>query len=266
MRKGKKQNRSKGIKRKVHLGFTLLAFILFFSGVISVFDFFRMNNELSGRIAENINNVNRSRDLMTLSEDFNTMLLLNLNDDEEDLTDRTTYNRDTLTASFNAIKKTLTSSAERRAADSVLYAYTAYMQVTHEAQDIWLQGYDVRKEWYFNRLQPVFITLQGYIRNLTAICHDELEKNAGRQQETFYRSIMPSVVSVAVGLILILLFNFYMNYYILNPILKMNKNLQNHRKYGSEYTVKVDSDDEIADLNATISELVQDNAAARHKH
>ena len=46
-----------GIKRKVLVGCIVLAVILFFSSVISVFEFSRMNRYVSGVIADNIRSI-----------------------------------------------------------------------------------------------------------------------------------------------------------------------------------------------------------------
>ena len=64
-----------GIKRKVLVGCIVLAVILFFSSVISVFEFSRMNRYVSGVIADNIRSINAARELLSVSEQYNISLM-----------------------------------------------------------------------------------------------------------------------------------------------------------------------------------------------
>ena len=62
-----------------------------------------------------------------------------------------------LAASFENLSGSFATPQGQAAADSVRYAYAAYMQVVAEADQMWNQGYEERQHWYFNRLQPVYL-------------------------------------------------------------------------------------------------------------
>ena len=57
-RKKSDKRNVRSIKRKVGAGFTVLAFILFFSSIVSLFEYTRMNRVLTQQIEENVNSVN----------------------------------------------------------------------------------------------------------------------------------------------------------------------------------------------------------------
>ncbi|MDD2294196.1 MAG: methyl-accepting chemotaxis protein, partial [Bacteroidales bacterium] len=145
------------------------------------------------------------------------------------------------------------------------YAYTAYMQIVREAEDVWLNDDDVRKDWYFNRLQPVYWRLRDYIRELTKVSQDALIANSQSLQTGFYRSIMPALVSVILGIILVLLFNYFMNYYLINPILKITKGIKDYRQFDKSYDVDLDTDDELADLNHSVKDVVDLNQSLKRR-
>ena len=63
--------------------------------------------------------------------------------------------------------KVLASDSERQMADSVRYAYSAYMQVAQEIESVWLRPQEERTDWYFNRLQTVYTKLRGYLQRLS---------------------------------------------------------------------------------------------------
>ena len=154
---------------------------------------------------------------------------------------------------------------ERAAADSVLYAYAAYMQVVSEAQEMWRQDYAERQHWFFNRLQPVYLKFRGYMMRLTSISQDSLIESSQDVREGTYRSLMPGLVSVLVGLILILLLNYYLNYYLVNPLLKVTNGIKGYRYHGRGYSVKLENDDELAELNEAVGDIVDQNQAYKRE-
>ncbi|MCF0163707.1 MAG: hypothetical protein HUJ92_00380 [Bacteroidales bacterium] len=250
-----------GIKRKFFLGFVVLGMILFFSSVIALFEFNRMNSALSGIIEDNIKAINLARGLLTMSEDYNSLMLDNLSDTEEFYISG--QHGDEFEKTYNDLKTGFTTRGEQTMADSVYYAYAAYMQVAREADAVWPLGYEARKGWYFSRLQPFYKKLRGYIQSLTLTSQNALADNSKAVQDTFYRSLMPSVASVAVGIIIVMLFNVFLNHYLINPILKITTGIQNYRKYGKEYSLEIENTDEISDLNNSVKELIADNQSKK---
>ncbi|MBQ5529369.1 MAG: hypothetical protein IIT99_02845, partial [Bacteroidales bacterium] len=69
------QFKSLGIKRKVLIACIVLAAILFFSSLISIFEFSRMNRYVSAVIADNIRSINTARELLNISEQYNISLM-----------------------------------------------------------------------------------------------------------------------------------------------------------------------------------------------
>lgn len=253
-----------GIKRKVFLGCVVLALVLFFSSLISIFEFSRMNNYVSNLITDNIKSINTARELLTATEDYNQKLMYGVGGSES-VGDVSVIKDNNFISSFNDLRKTFITVEERACADSVIYAYTAYMQIVREAEDVWLNDDDVRKDWYFNRLQPVYWRLRDYIRELTKVSQDALIANSQSLHTGFYRSIMPALVSVILGIILVLLFNYFMNYYLINPILKITKGIKDYRQFDKSYDVDLDTDDELADLNHSVKDVVDLNQSLKRR-
>lgn len=249
-----------GIKRKVLLGCIVLAIILFFSSLISIFEFTRMNRYVSGVIADNIRSINAARELLSVSEQYNIGLMNGLVLEGSDHLEAMPIAREEeLINSFENLSRSFVTPEEQAAADSVLYAYAAYMQVVSEASWVWEHDYSVRQHWFFNRLQPVYLKFRGYMMQLTSVCQDALIESSQDIREGTYRSLMPGLVSVLVGMIMVLLFNYFLNYYLINPLLKVTGGIKGYRYHGRSYDVKLDSDDELDELNEAVGDLVEQN-------
>ena len=77
--------------------------------------------------------------------------------------------------------------------------------------------------------------------------------------EVFYRSMMPGVGSVGAGILLIfLLFYFTMSNYV-NPLCRMSDGIDQYRQTGHRYSGTFDGDDQLANINAGITELIEEN-------
>ncbi|MBO4416773.1 MAG: hypothetical protein J5801_01470 [Bacteroidales bacterium] len=277
-RKKSDKRRVRSIKRKVGAGFTVLAFILFFSSIVSLFEYTRMNRVLTQQIEENVNSVNIARELIILTEDYNMGVLDAMSEPDFDGGFVTGGPANATNAVF--IKEfgqtmedmrrsftQMTTFKEKNYADSVLLAYTAYMQVLRESRDLDAKNADfqTRQDWYFDRLQPFYMKLRNYIRSLTNASQQALLENSQRVDETFYRSITPAIASVVVGLLVVILFNYFINFYLINPLIKINKGIQGYRNFRKDYTVSVDNNgDELDQLNSSVSDIIEDHKSV-HK-
>lgn len=255
-----------GIKRKVLLGCIVLAIMLFFSSLISIFEFTKMNRYVSGVIADNIRSINAARELLSVSEQYNISLMNGLvlkgSARPEDVP---VAREEELIATFENLSRSFVTPEEQAAADSVLYAYAAYMQVVAEADQMWKYDYAARQHWFFNRLQPVYLKFRGYMMQLTSACQDALIESSQDISEGTYRSLMPGLVSVLVGMIMVLLFDYFLNYYLINPLLRVTRGIKAYRYHGRNYDVKLDNDDELDELNEAVGDIVEQNQAYKRE-
>ena len=279
MKRNQSDNRRvRSVRGKVRAGFAVIAFILFFSSIVSLYEFTRMNRVLTQQIGDNVNSVNIGRDLIMLTEDYNLEVLNAISEYEggDDalsageihpaknarFVEEFSQTMEDMRRSFTA----RTTFNEKNYADSVLLAYTAYMQVLGEGREIVQEDPLTRQEWYFERLQPFYVKLRNYIQNLTNASQDALIDNSKKVDATFYRSITPAIASVVVGLLLVLLFNYFINFYLINPLIKISKGIQGYRSYKKSYNVEVDNNgDELDQLNTNVRDIIEDHKSAVQK-
>lgn len=247
-----------GIRRKISLGFVIIATILLFSGLISVYEFINMRRSVSNLISDNIASINTSSLLLEVTDEYNYAFLKNIGNDT--LLHIPDLSKDDRFATYLAgVRDKYTTEEERNMADSVLFAYTAYVHSAKNVKVIWQSDYQNRRTWYFGKLYPIYTQLREYIQKLTHISQKALSANSQNLSESFYRSIMPGVVAVSIGLMLVLLFNYFVNFYFISPLLKMIEGIKNYISYRKSYNVNIDSDDELTDLNSNIREIIDAN-------
>lgn len=256
------RKRGTSIRKKLVLGLSSIAVILLLSSVISVLEYRRMSNYVSDLIASNINSINLSHRLVAKCDEYNTRILALVGStDAASLLefDQKKYidECDSIRESFNALNSD--------AADSVIYSYTAYMLASLETVKVVSSDFIDSRDWYFNRLQPIYNRFRNYIDDLNDVIYNDLETNSMTFQQGYYRSIMPGVVSVGAGLVLVLLLLFFIISYYVNPLAKMLSNLENYRQFGRRYSYRFEGDDELVSLNEDISDIVEENMELKRR-
>jgi len=253
------------MKTKITLALLAIAVTLLVSSVISVLEYSNMSNYVSELIAGNIKNINAAQKLANSTNEYNLQILAIIGDDSNNrLPD---FDQQQFVNYCDSLRADLAqgSANEAHLADSVMYSYSAYMLTSLELPDVILSPFTNTRDWYFDRLQPVYNRLRGDIDNLSTAIYKNLQVNSETFDRGFYRSVIPGSVAVGTGLLLVLLLLFYLLAYYANPIYKMLRSLDNYRSLGKKYEYTFDGDDELSKLNEGIREITADNQLLRKR-
>ncbi len=260
-------DRVKGMKLSMRMKLTLslsaIAVSLLVSSVISIMEYYRMSNYVSDLIADNIKSINVAQKLAEVANQYNLDLLTVIGDDSVNtLPD---FRQQEFMDHCDSLRSSLMSSKMLPLTDSVVYAYSAYMLTSLELDDVLLSDFIDTRSWYFDRLQPQFRRLNNYIDVLNGAIYADLEKNSLTFQRGFYRSIIPGAVAVGVGLLLVLMLLFFLLVYYVNPIYRMLAGLNAYRSVNRKYSYTFEGDDQLAELNDGVTELVRENQMLRRR-
>jgi len=247
-----------GIRKKISMGFVIIGSILFLSSIIAVFEFSRMKSSVTELMTANINSINTSRMLLELTDEYNFILMSRVIIDSSITSAEILYD-DRFDSYIANIKGNFSSENEIAIADSLALYYSKYLLVISNSRGIMSAGIDERKEWYENELKPVFTDLRKYKKELGILTQTALAQNTNKLQEGYYRSIMPGIIAVGVGIVLVLLFNYFINIYFISPILLISRGIKNYKEFRKSYSVQIDNDDEIEELNLEVKTIIEEN-------
>lgn len=251
------------LRLKIVLSLSAIAVVLLMSGIISFLEYRHMSNYVSELIAGNVNNIHRTQELVSAVDAYNLDILAVIGDDK--LTHVPEFDRAAFLATCEDLKGSLVDANVKELADSVVYAYSAYMLASMELEEVYESSFINTRDWYFNRLQPIFGRLRAYLDHLSSEMYEELEQNSRDFDSGFFRSIIPSIVAVSVGIILVFLLLFFIQVYYVNPIYAMLEALKDYLGYRRRYTYTFDGHDQLSDLNASITELAEENRSLRKR-
>ncbi len=253
-----------GMRGRIVLGFALLVLILFLSSFIAVFEYRHMSNYVSGMIAENIKCINAAHKLLGACDDYNLRLLTAIGDTANG--DFPVFDEERFSSDYDFLRSAANDRDALRMADSVRYAYSAYLLVAMEVEKVWLSDYSDTHDWYFDRLQPVYYKLRGYIDKLSEFSYTALQTNSAALQQSFYRSIMPGVIAVSVGIIIALLFMYFIVSRYVMPVRKMLSNVHDYERFDKTYTYTFNGGDELSYLNEEIKDIIEQNISLKRRY
>ena len=250
------------MRRKLIIALSSIAVVLMVSSIISLLEYRRMSTYVSGIIADDIRNIQVAQSLQNAVDTYNLQILAVIGD--ENLNTLPDFDQQKFVFYCDSLKTSFTQKTIGPLADSVMYAYSAYMLASLELESILYSDEDSRN-WYFDRLQPFFNRLRSHIERLSAGLFAELQENSEDFDRGFYRSMIPSAVAVFVGILLIFLLLFFIIIFYVDPLYKMLSSLENYKNIGKKYTCTFDGEDELSKLNGGIKDLTEENHLLRRR-
>lgn len=234
-----------------------LAAILLLSGVISIFEYRRMSDFVSEQIAANIKGINLSQRLSDITQEYDQqMLAVVVTNDISLMPD---FDPDMFATQADSLKNSIKLPAAQDMVDSVVASFNAFMKTSLQFDEVFLADSVDTGEWFFGTLQPRYAKFRNDMNMLDESIHENLQANSANFDAGFYRSIIPSVVSVGAGLLLIFLLLYFIMVNYVNPICKMSDGLDAYKTSGRKFSYNFDGDDQLAAINSGISELVDEN-------
>jgi hypothetical protein len=245
------------MRRRLFFSLGSVAAILVLSGAISIMEYRRMSDYVSELIASNIKSINLSQRLADMTQEYDQQMLevVLLND----ISRMPEFDLQLFQAQADSLKSSVTKMTSLPIVDTVATSFDTFMKTSLKFDEVFLADNVNTGEWFFGSLQPTYNKFRRDIDTLNDAIHEELKANSEDFDAGFYRSIIPGVVSVGAGLLLVVLLMYFIMVYYVNPIYRMSNGIDNYRAVGKKYGFVFDGDDQLANINNGITEIIEEN-------
>ncbi len=258
---GKKKEKRPSMRLKLVFSLGSVAAILLISGAISIVEYRRMSDYVSDLIAFNIKSIDLSQKLADMTQEYNQQMQAVVLMDDMSLMPE--FDMQLFQAQADSLRHSVTSTASLPIVDTVSASFDAFMKTSLMLDEVFQADTINTGEWFFGNLQPCYDKFREDMYTLNGAIHEELRSNSADFDAGFYRSIIPGVVSVGAGLLLVMLLMYFIMVYYVNPIYRMSSGVDNYRAFGKRYGVGFDGDDQLANINAGLTELIEENLELR---
>ena len=216
-----------------------------------------MSDYVSDLIAANIKSLNLSKQLSDVTQEYNHQMLsvVVMND----ISIMPKFDLDDFKAQSDSLRNSFTSQTALPMVDTVVTSFDRFMKTSLKFDTVFLADTVNTGEWFFGTLQPCYNKFRRDMGVLNEAIYNELQTNSADFDAGFYRSIIPGVVSVGAGLLLILLLMYFTMANYVRPIYKIADGISAYRTFGRRYNYTFDGDDQLAQINEGVTELVEDN-------
>lgn len=251
------------LRKKVFLSLGALAAMLLLSGVLSILEYRRVSTYVSDLIGSNINSIVLSQHLSDLTQEHNHQMLsvVVLND----ISLMPEFNEAPFISVADSLRNTFTSVNAQPMLDTVVVSFNDFIKTSRKFDEVFLADTVDTGTWFFGTLQPKYNSLIQNLSKLNELIHEDLKTNSVNFDAGFYRSIIPGAVSVGAGLLLICLLLYFTLANYVRPIYKISEGIDNFRMSSRRHTYTMDGDDQLANINTGVTELIEENLQLKHR-
>jgi len=250
------------MRMKLTLSLSAIVVILLVSSTISTMEYDRMSNYVTDLIDRNIRSVDLAQRMADSANAYNLSILAAIGDSvlsKVPVCDETRFLSD-----CDSLRVVLGERGMSHLADSVELAFGAYMLTSKELTSVFSSPQSSRV-WYFDSLQPAYDKLRSSMDEVSDDVYSELRKNSATFQRGYYRSLVPGIVSVIVGILLVCMLLFFILVYYVNPLYRMLSGLDNYKAVGKKYNVTFEGDDQLRELSDGIADVTEENSQLRRR-
>jgi large-conductance mechanosensitive channel len=246
-----------GIRKKVVFGFVIIALVLFTSGIISLFQLMQIEKVVSDMTANNIRSIEAAGRISDEAKTQTWKILDVMHDNSQGDEAKIVLNDTLYIKCLDFIAQNITIDEEKRMFDALYANYLSFKYQTQLLDSVFIaDDMTVRNDWFNTMYRPVYESFAKSANDLGILNQNTMSKNSTAIRDNFYRLVIPLIVALAVGLFLVIMFNYFINSYFINPVLKIINGIKEYSENKQPYNVKIDTRDEIYELNREIKSLI----------
>ena len=243
-----------GIRIKILSGFLVLTIMLLIAGAWSIYELTHIGSSVQKMLDENYESINAAKVMLEALEREDSAVLLLLSGKWEKGRSIIGAADASFQKGFDAAKKNLTIPGELSYVENIESKYAAYRNLwTKPIVDTRHQG-DV--DWYFQELHSAFLETKIAIEELMTLNDQTMYNTASGLKDRAHRAVMPGTVAILSALIFTIVFNYFINYYVVTPIVKLTKGVRRFLQTEQPLDVRIETNDELRDLLGSIEQLL----------
>ena len=116
---------------------------------------------------------------------------------------------------------------------------------------------DDNREWFMNTYVESYYALDGAIKSyMVAPPKTSVAEHVSTLEDSIYKTITPSVLTLFVAILILLLFYYFIDTYYTKPVRNISRALDGYIKNKATYQIKIEEKSELSQLNDNIAELI----------
>lgn len=242
------------LRVKILSGFLILSIMLFTAGALSICELNKIGHSVQVLLDENYKSIDASKIMIeALEREDSGVLLLILGDWDNGRSTIKEADHDFQKA-FDVAENNITIPGEKEHVETIKATYASYKKLWVRPIVDTLREGDL--QWYYGDVHQAFLKSKVAVNRLMTLNNKTMYQTASALQNRAGRAIMPGIVAIVSALVFTIIFNFFINLYVILPIKRFTASIQDYIKSGDQTGLSVDSSDEISDLAKAIRDFI----------
>ncbi len=244
-----------GIRKRISIGFLSIVALLFFAGMISLFELNRVGDDAKEILQASERNMQLAREMLDAVQEQNVAMihLVMYGDRSYDAVSR---------AGLSRLDSMLVVAQEEAYDRSFLDALSVAAIDLRVVTDDYLAGIaDTTRhfgpEWYGREYEQRYVGAVSAIKNYMTSTQSSLAPRTEQLKRNAYRAVTPVLISLAVMIAIVLMLYYFITIYYVNPIVRMNQSLGQWIQFRVPFAVKSECKDEILELKEKIDDVIR---------
>ena len=251
------------LRAKILSGFMILALMLLIAGAWSIYQLNTIGSSVQQLLDDNYRSIKASDAMLQAIEREDSAILLLLMGNWQEGRKILQSAHISFMEGFEIAQNNLTIPGEKDYGDRISVKYKTF-------NDLWARPItDTEKEgdlkWYFTTIHKAFLDLKSSVNALKTLNEETLYRTASGLKNRANRAVVPGTVAIISALIFSLIFTYMVNQFMMSPIIRITRSVMDFTQKGTLFDVRVETGDEIGDLNRAISTLCSKVVAAESR-
>jgi HAMP domain-containing protein len=235
-------------------GFLILTMMLFIAGVWSVYELRSVGSSVQKMLDDNYKSIHASKMMIEALERQDSAVLLLLLGKWEEGRSIIRSGDELFVQGFEIASHNVTIPGEQSYVNAIHAKYKVY-------RDIWSKPIVGTKReadlsWYFEETHQAFVNTKTAVTALMELNQQTLYETASDLKGRSHRASMPGLVAILAALVFTLIFNYFVNLYVVSPIIKITKGIRRFVEMREPVNIEVETKDELADLVSSVQDMI----------
>lgn len=255
-----------GIRKRVTIGFLSIVVLLFFSGLVPLFELNHMSSDIDAILISNRRSIIMTESMLDAlrSNDHAIIRYAIMRDTTyadscrqriQDFSARIVQAREETSNSAASLFDSLDATAGRFSGVVEQLRRSRRVEMAILSDSLWGGRSFDGIAWYESEYVPVYHTASNQIMQLLTYAQSTLSPRAERLSHNAYRAVTPVFISLVVMIVILLMFYYFIVIYAIKPITEINKRLGDWIRYKLPFSVKTECRDELAELRDKIGSV-----------
>ena len=269
----------KGIRKRVLVSFLSVVVLLFFAGLVSLFELRRVSSDTEEILRASERNLGLAKDMLDAAarqnkavvhsivfrqRDYDTVLMGSIAEMARTLevVRREAVEQaylDTLSASAMNVQR-LTQEFLRLQAQRVASEASGRLELRGGEDSLSMKSVEMDFDgarWDARTCRKACDRLTGSIKDCVISTQRSLAPRTEQLKRNAYRAVTPVLISLLVMIAIVLMLYYFVSAYLVRPVLAMNKSLGDYLRFGLPFRIKAEVKDEVAELKDRIDDVIQ---------